>query len=498
MNVWKKFVVVFTLVLAVAGIMAQQAFSAEKEPVTIKVMNWSQEQVEFYKEVVAEFQKEYDWITVDWQTLAEKQYREALPLMFQSGDAPDIFHWISQGVRELTAIEAYDLGWAAPLGPNDEITEEFLARWPEGSFLEGSNIIDGKYYSFPFNDNKIWGPGYMYYNKAVFRAAGLDPEAPPTTWNELYEACKAIKDKAGTYCLSSPLKPASEMHRTWLPLVGSISFNNDGFFDLKKGRFAADDPTYLAVFDFIRKLYNEDLLIPGLNEKAFCRAALGSGQAAIYFDGPWIPSVLANMGFEDFVASDLGVAPPPVPDDGPRGALTRTPSENKWYVSSQSKHPEEAWLFIEWMTRPEGFFGTQYVIRGYGPLAFVDVTKYIEEPVLSKIAKEIAPTLRVSAPTPEVACPDLAASKARLEAQNIHRNWEYEEMITALTSGTEYAPVAKKIAEAKNAKFLEVLEAEARALGIPEDTQTSQSWHLGDEPVSRGARCGLSSSGCAS
>lgn len=479
MNVSKSFVVVAVCV-AVLFSMVQAGFT--QEPVTIKVMNWSQEQVEFYKEAVAEFQKEYDWITVDWQTLAEKQYREALPLMFQSGDAPDIFHWLSQGVRELSAVEAYDLGWAAPLGPNDEITEEFLARWPEGSFLDGINIIDGKYYSFPFNDNVIWGPGYMYYNKAVFKAAGLDPEAPPATWNELYETCKTIRDNAGAYCLSAPLKPASEMHRTWLPLVGSISHNNDGFFDLKNGRFCADDPTYLAVFDFLQKLYNEDLLVPGLNEKAFSRSALGSGQAAIYFDGPWIPSTLSSMGFSDFVASDLGVAPPPVPDDGPHGALLQTPSENKWYVSSQSKHSEAAWLFIEWMTRPEGFFGTQYVTRGYGPLAYVDNAKYIEEPVLLKMVEEIAPTLRVAAPIPEVACPDLAGSKARLEAQNIHRNWEYEEMIAALTSGKAYAPVAKEIAEAKNKKFLEVLEAEAASgMKVSRDCFTFQEWEYGQD-----------------
>jgi integrase len=39
------------------------------------------------------------------------------------------------------------------------------------------------------------------------------------------------------------------------------------------------------------------------------------------------------------------------------------------------------------------------------------------------------------------------------------------------------------------------LKAEARALGIPGDTQTSQSWHPGDEPVSRGTGCGLPSFG---
>ncbi len=428
---------------------------AKHEPVTLKIMNWSQEQADFYKEVAAEFQKEYPWITIKWETMAQKQYKEALPLMFKSGESPDIFFWIGRN-RTLTMAELMDQGWIRPITPDGKVPEEWMARWPKGMFLEGINMKDGKVYSFPFNDNLIWGPGYMYYNKDVFRAAGLDPENPPKTWNELYETCKTIVDKTDAYCLAIPLK-GTNFQRTWYPIAGSIM--TDQLFDYKNGRFDIDDPKLLRAFNFIKKLYDEDLVVPGVNDKTFARQAMATGQAAIYFGGAWMPSVFRKMGFEDL---DLGVAPPPYPDDGPRGALKRGHTENKYWVSSQTKHPEEVWLFIEWMTRPDGFFAREYLKRGFGTLAFADNKKYIQDPAMLKLA-DIAPHIRVIYPEPVVACPDVAKSKAYINAENYHKNWEWEAMVEALTTGKDFEPVAKKIAATKNKIFQETLKKEQEA-----------------------------------
>ena len=425
------------------------------EPVTLKIMNWSQEQADFYKDVAEEFKKEYPWITIDWQTLAQKQYREALPLMFQSGEPPDIIFWISTSNRSLTTAELYDLGWIRPLNPNNDIPDTFFQRWPEGSFLEGVNIKNGVVYSFPFNDNKIWGPGYMYMNRDVFKAAGLDADNPPKTWNELYETCKTIVDKTDAYCMAVPLK-GTDFQRTWYPIAGSSM--TDQFFDYKNGRFDIDDPRMLKAFTFLQKMYNEGLFVPGVEDKGFARQTMASGQAAIYFGGAWMPSVFKKMGFEDL---NLAVAAPPKPEDGPTGALSQLPSENKYFVSSQTKHPEEAWLFLEWMTRPDGYFATEYVKRGFGPLAFTDNGKYMTDPVLVKMANEIAPTLRVRYPLPYVVCPDTTKSKSFTEANNIRKNWEFEAMVEALTTNSDFAPVAKEIAQAKNDAFLKTLEQEA-------------------------------------
>jgi sn-glycerol 3-phosphate transport system substrate-binding protein len=50
--------------------------------------------------------------------------------------------------------------------------------------------VDGNLLSFPFNASTP----ILYYNKNMFRAAGLDPETPPKTWPELGLAAKRLRD----------------------------------------------------------------------------------------------------------------------------------------------------------------------------------------------------------------------------------------------------------------------------------------------------------------
>lgn len=54
---------------------------------------------------------------------------------------------------------------------------------------------DDRYYGVP---TSAYAMG-LVYNRAVFEAAGLDPDAPPTTWDEVREAAKTITEKTGQY-----------------------------------------------------------------------------------------------------------------------------------------------------------------------------------------------------------------------------------------------------------------------------------------------------------
>lgn len=50
--------------------------------------------------------------------------------------------------------------------------------------------VNGKLYSMPFNSSTA----ILYYNKDIFEKAGLDPNKPPTTFEEVYEMGKKIAD----------------------------------------------------------------------------------------------------------------------------------------------------------------------------------------------------------------------------------------------------------------------------------------------------------------
>ena len=53
------------------------------------------------------------------------------------------------------------------------------------------SLADGRMASMPFNSST----GVMWYNKDAFEMAGLDPEAPPDTWQKLVEAARTLRDK---------------------------------------------------------------------------------------------------------------------------------------------------------------------------------------------------------------------------------------------------------------------------------------------------------------
>src|SRR5690606_26619016 len=59
--------------------------------------------------------------------------------------------------------------------------------------LEGVQDADGNVYGFP---RQAYAMG-LHYNRALFEAAGLDPDAPPTTWDEVREAADAIAEEIG-------------------------------------------------------------------------------------------------------------------------------------------------------------------------------------------------------------------------------------------------------------------------------------------------------------
>ena len=104
----------------------------------------------------------------------------------KSGDPAQLSVMFSIDVHELIDLDAI-----VPF--DDVVTTQEEKDWL-GSFypaLMENGKVDGKTYGVPFQRSTI----VMYYNKDMFRAAGLDPEKPPTSWEELTEVGAALTKK---------------------------------------------------------------------------------------------------------------------------------------------------------------------------------------------------------------------------------------------------------------------------------------------------------------
>jgi ABC-type glycerol-3-phosphate transport system substrate-binding protein len=83
------------LVLSTACSGASSTPPAPEGAATLKIMDYSPEQTAFHSEVAAEYHRIHPNITIDWQSIVQASYKQALPLAFQSKQAPDIFWWKS-------------------------------------------------------------------------------------------------------------------------------------------------------------------------------------------------------------------------------------------------------------------------------------------------------------------------------------------------------------------------------------------------------------------
>lgn len=111
----------------------------------------------------------------------------AIQTAIQGGNAPDLF--VSLATQRFTMA---DTKMAMPL-------DDLIAADPEGQafvddFIDGfmlDSYVDGSIYSIPFQRSTM----VMFYNKDAFEEVGLDPEAPPTTWDEMVEYAQKLTNE---------------------------------------------------------------------------------------------------------------------------------------------------------------------------------------------------------------------------------------------------------------------------------------------------------------
>jgi sn-glycerol 3-phosphate transport system substrate-binding protein len=115
-----------------------------------------------------------------------------------------------------------------------------------------NSLIEGKTWGIPFQRSTI----VAYYNKDMFRAAGLDPEAPPTTWDEMVTMGKALT-KDGTSGLMIP----STGYPYWM--FQALAIQNGK--ELMSGDGLTtyfDDPAVVETLEFWKSLSAEHGIMP--------------------------------------------------------------------------------------------------------------------------------------------------------------------------------------------------------------------------------------------
>ncbi|WP_085369035.1 ABC transporter substrate-binding protein [Leifsonia sp. NCR5] len=275
-----------------------------------------------YEQIVKDFNASQKKITVTmsaepWDTIQQK-----LPSAWMTGQGPDIAapasdpNVIAQYVKTKSVLPITKTG--------DSATTINVSKFAPA--LVDEFTYNDKLYAVPANYATL----SLYYNKALFTAAGV---TPPTTVDELKAAAKKLTTD-GKYGLVLADNNTIQMWPVlqWLEGGDIVDAKNCSVLSSTKGRDSLKPWVDLVVNDKISPV--------GLTG-AEADALFSAGKAAMEINGPWAAPGYKKAGI------DLGIVQVPVAASGKPVTLGSTAP---LAISAKTKHPEEAQEFLAYWT----------------------------------------------------------------------------------------------------------------------------------------------------
>lgn len=242
-----------------------------------------------------------------------------------SGGLPDLFaadivyvpNWVNQGLFQDLSSNINGLDF------KDQINKGHLA----------AGTLDGKPHVLPF----VLDLSMLFWNKELFKEAGLDPEKAPATLAEFADAAKKVQGlkKNGVYGTATGLNCGGGLVFTWFPSIwasGGEVMSEDG----KESKLA--DDTAKQVYSTWADLWKSGAVLPSSAGETgpTWTAGFTEGKVGLMF---YPATLLSSTPFE------AGVAGIP----GPSGGASTFVGGDGIGVSKDSKKAAQAWNFLSWM-----------------------------------------------------------------------------------------------------------------------------------------------------
>jgi len=238
------------------------------------------------------------------------------------------------------SIDIYELIEQDAIVPFDDLVSTYEDKAWLYSFyptLMENGVTDGKVWGIPFQRSTI----VMYYNKDLFRKAGINPNNPPETWSELVSHGKKIKNNTNSWGVMIP----STGYPYWM--FGALTMQNDQVLMNGDGNETYfDHPSVIGALQYWQDLGNKHKVMPsGTIEWGTLRKNFLEQKTAIMWHSTGnLTTVKKNAKF------DFGVAM--LPAKKRRGTPT---GGGNFYIFKKSSAAEKkaSMRLIKFMTSPE-------------------------------------------------------------------------------------------------------------------------------------------------
>lgn len=203
--------------------------------------------------------------------------------------------------------------------------------------------FDNKLYSMPFNASNA----IMYYNKDMFKAEGLDPEKPPQTFDDVYNAAKALTKDGKT---GASFAISSWFMEQFFAVQGAEYLNNSNGRKAPATQSLVNTEAGVTALEWWKKM-NDDKVSLNLGRKiADTKKAFLAGQVAMTLD-----STAALKGVVDGAKGkfEVGTAYLPRPAGAKDGGVVIGGGSLYILNSQKAAVQEAAWDFIKYLVAPE-------------------------------------------------------------------------------------------------------------------------------------------------
>ncbi|MBO0710868.1 MAG: ABC transporter substrate-binding protein [Acetobacteraceae bacterium] len=218
---------------------------------------------------------------------------------------------------------------------------QFMAEfWPA---LQPNAMDHGRVYGVPFQNSTP----ILYYNTAIFREVGLNPDHPPTTWAEFVDAARKIaRTGGGSTSRWGVMMPGTYDYCGWI--TSGLAMSNGGQFYNPDygGEVYYTQPSTIGAVQFLDDLVHTFKVMPeGITDANAVTTAFFQGRTGM---------MILSTGSLSFVRDNM--KQPYRTTFMPRNLVNAAPIGGASLIIPRGNSPERvaaAWTLIKWLTSPE-------------------------------------------------------------------------------------------------------------------------------------------------
>lgn len=319
------------------------------------------------KKVTKAFEEKYPDINVKLvYTAGGTEANKKLLAAIAGGNPPDVAYFDRFKVGQYAAQGA--LTDLTSFAEKDGVTKDdyYPFAWAEANY-------EGKLYGIPTSTDARM----LFYNIDEFKKAGLDPNNPPKTIDELEQAAKQLTIKEGSRFKQIGFIPwfGQGQLYTW-----GWAFGGD-FYNEETGKVTANDPKIVDALKWeseYAKSYGISNLTSFTNSQGTgARAPFISGNLSMIVSGNFTVAQIENY------KPDLNYGVTPIPT--PTGGDFQTWSGG-WSVviPKGAQHEEAAWKYLKFFGGTEGDKIYSKISGDLAAIPSVNKKLYSDDPIMKK------------------------------------------------------------------------------------------------------------------